>query len=67
MPLSYNWDLTVTATYVINEYAMYTAAGAIEMFLDIATLCLPIPVIWGLKISTSRKRVVSCVFLLGGL
>ncbi|MCJ1352868.1 MAG: hypothetical protein MMC33_002852 [Icmadophila ericetorum] len=66
LPISYNWNLTVTATYVINEYAMYTAAGAIEIVLDIATLCLPIPVIWILKISTQKKWIVSGVFLLGG-
>ena len=38
-----------------------------NMVIDIAILALPINVIRGLQMRTSRKVAVSCVFLLGGL
>ena len=65
LPLSVIW--TEKPGKVINQFAMYIATAAIEMFLDVITLAMPWPVIWMLRMDTSQKWAVSGIFMLGGL
>lgn len=65
-PIQKNWYPELPGT-TINEFAMYWSAAVTELFLDIATLILPWTIIWKLHLSTSRKWIVSGIFMLGGL
>ena len=65
-PLSYNWEDTNNGTS-INEFGMYDAAAATELFIDVVLLVLPWPMIWRLQMSTGRKLAVTGIFLLAGL
>ncbi len=65
-PISYNWFPQQPATS-IDEFAMYIAAASIELLLDVITLIMPLTVIWTLHLDTSRKWIVSGIFMLGGL
>ncbi|KAI0426420.1 hypothetical protein F5Y09DRAFT_318987 [Xylaria sp. FL1042] len=49
----------------INQNAFYLASAIINVFGDIAVLSLPLPIIWGLHASRSRKWSLSFLFLLG--
>ncbi|TGJ85314.1 hypothetical protein E0Z10_g3447 [Xylaria hypoxylon] len=49
----------------INQNAFYLASAIINVFGDIAVLSLPLPIIWGLQASRSRKWSLSFLFLLG--
>ncbi|KAI1430480.1 hypothetical protein GGR50DRAFT_237547 [Xylaria sp. CBS 124048] len=51
--------------HCINQVQFYLASGVINVIGDVAVLSLPLPVIWGLKTSTSRKWSLSFLFLLG--
>ena len=65
MPIDINW--TNGPGISINKYAMYTATAATETLLNIATLVFPWPIVWMLKIDGKYKRIVSGIFLLGGM
>ncbi|KAI8952326.1 hypothetical protein F4801DRAFT_225466 [Xylaria longipes] len=49
----------------IDQNAFYLASAIINVFGDVAVLSLPLPIIWNLQASTSRKWSLSFLFLLG--
>ncbi|KAI1180402.1 hypothetical protein F4777DRAFT_574163 [Nemania sp. FL0916] len=49
----------------INQNAFYLASAVINVVGDVAVLSLPLPIIWGLQASRSRKWSLSFLFLLG--
>jgi hypothetical protein len=49
----------------IDQNAFYLASAIINVFGDIAVLSLPLPIIWNLQASRSRKWSLSFLFLLG--
>ncbi|KAI0190560.1 hypothetical protein F4808DRAFT_444494 [Astrocystis sublimbata] len=44
---------------------MFIATAISNTLVDIAILCVPLPIVWRLKITTKQKIAVSGVFLLG--
>lgn len=50
-----------------DQNAFYTTSWVLNVVSDVAVLILPLPVIWGLQTSTSRKISLSVLFLLGAL
>jgi hypothetical protein len=51
----------------IHQNDFYLASAIINVFGDIAVLSLPLPIIWGLQASRSKKWSLSFLFLLGAL
>ncbi|KAJ8133028.1 hypothetical protein O1611_g594 [Lasiodiplodia mahajangana] len=51
--------------HCINQNAFYLASAIINVFGDIAVLSLPLPIIWNLQASRSKKWSLSFLFLLG--
>lgn len=41
--------------------------GSLNVATDVTTLCLPMPLLWRLKVSLERRLQVMSIFLLGGL
>ncbi|KAL4917132.1 hypothetical protein BDW62DRAFT_218351 [Aspergillus aurantiobrunneus] len=64
-PVHAQWQPWIPHTS-IHSKAFWIAMGAINVALDIAILCLPQPVVWGLKQTRKRKVLVSLVFAMGG-
>lgn len=62
-PVSQGW--TKPGLNTINEPAFLLSMGAINMVLDIVTVCLPLFVIRTLHMSLKRKWSVAGVFALG--
>ena len=46
---------------------IYYTCDAVDIFIDILTLCLPIPVIKNLHMSTKKKWNLVGIFMLGSL
>jgi hypothetical protein len=46
---------------------MFVVMGSLNVVTDIATLCLPMPLLWRLQISTERKLQLIGMFMVGGL
>ncbi|KAI0879243.1 hypothetical protein GGS24DRAFT_486711 [Hypoxylon argillaceum] len=51
--------------HCIDQNAFYLASAIINVFGDVAVLSLPLPIIWGLQASRSKKWSLSFLFLLG--
>ena len=66
VPPASQWEPAVKGKCV-NFTAVVLAAGVINVVTDFAILLLPMPVLWNLKVSGARKRMIICTFMLGGL
>ena len=64
-PISTNW--TGVGTMIMNEGAMYIASCVTDIILDIAVLCMPLPMIKSLNLSTKKKWNLVGIFWLGAL
>ncbi|KAF2845808.1 hypothetical protein T440DRAFT_258321 [Plenodomus tracheiphilus IPT5] len=62
-PISDWW--TLGKSYSINYGAFITSFAAIDLFLDIVILCLPVTVIRQLQINTRKKFLVIGIFWMG--
>ncbi|MCJ1246387.1 hypothetical protein MMC30_003594 [Trapelia coarctata] len=62
-PISDFWDQFGRTN--VSFGALSVTSSTLEVVLDIATLCLPLPVLRSLQISTRRKFYLLCVFWLG--
>lgn len=63
-PVGRNWDTTRTDTCGdVRSLELFSAV--FNMVLDLWVVFLPLPTIWGLKLSSNKKWAVSTSFLLG--
>lgn len=61
------WDKTITDGTCINSNALYLSGTIINLLSDLVIFYTPQSVIWGLKLSTSKKVGVSLIFAIGVL
>lgn len=66
-PVSVNWNPKQPGAHHGNIVVLFSFVGASDIVLDLIILCLPLPVIRGLHMSTKRKWLVAGIFWLGGL
>ena len=66
-PLNYTWDKTIPGGHCININAFYRWISLPNILTDLAMLILPIPLVWSLHTSTSRKIGLTITFLTGSL
>ena len=67
-PFSGLWNPELTFTSkCINLQSYYRAVASSNMALDIIILCMPLFMVWRLKLEASQKLMLSGIFALGGL
>ena len=66
LPIRADWQSSVPPKCV-NLKVELIILSPINAITDITILALPMPLIWRLHTTRSRKLQVSCTFLLGGL
>lgn len=67
-PLAYGWDKTIPGGRCRKQGTSRAFVLAIiNILTDLAILALPLPWLWNLQMSKSRKFTVLAIFLLGGL
>lgn len=66
-PIRFFWDKSVAGGHCVRQYEFYVAGGAITMISVVIAFFLPIPIIWGLKITTSKKWALVVAFSVGGV
>ncbi|EMR86668.1 putative integral membrane protein pth11- protein [Botrytis cinerea BcDW1] len=67
-PVASYWNTSpelIGTQFILDVPNLVIACAAVDIFLDIAVLSLPFPVIKGLHMPTEKKVYVSGVFLLG--
>ena len=63
-PLAYNWDQTVHGTCG-DRKSLELFIGVFNLLMDITTVALPLPVLWGLQMPVGRKIALSILFSMG--
>jgi len=66
-PISVNWIPRQPGGRHGNIVVLFSFIGASDILLDIIILCLPLPIIRHLHMSTQKKWLVAGIFWLGGL
>ena len=67
-PFSGLWNPEDTFTdKCIDLQAYYRAVASSNMALDVIILCMPLYMVWKLKLEASQKLMLSGIFALGGL
>lgn len=66
-PVQYYYNKDLDGHCMGHQTAFFQTMGSLALVEDVIILCLPIPVVWGLKITTRQKFAVTFVFSLGGL
>lgn len=66
LPISYRWDrFTGGGGSCGNEKSLDLFLGIFNLILDITAVVLPMPVLWGLKMSVRNKVMLSGMFGMG--
>lgn len=63
-PVHYYWNRTIPG-HCVNDIDFYIALAATNTLTDIILLVIPMPTVWALKVSRSKKLALSGVFVLG--
>ena len=66
-PARYLWDRTIPGGSCIPENALWIGSSVSSLLTDAAILCLPMPLIWKLRVTWRQRLAISGLFLLGGL
>lgn len=64
-PIAFYYDRTIPGGHCRNQAISGSINGGLSLLGDVLVLCLPIPVIWNLKINTRKKTGILGIFLLG--
>ena len=64
-PLAATWDPTLQGGVCGNQKAFEMYIGITNLFLDAATVVLPMPVLWGLHLPLNKKLALSGMFGMG--
>lgn len=65
-PVQRAWNPTVER-HCIGTTKFYYGDAIANLLMNVVILCLPLPLIWRLNITTHRKLAISGIFLLGSL
>lgn len=66
-PVQYYYDKDLNGHCMAHQREFFQCMGSLALIEDVFILCLPIPVVWRLKITMRQKFAVTFVFSLGGL
>ncbi|KAL8677059.1 MAG: hypothetical protein Q9186_006488 [Xanthomendoza sp. 1 TL-2023] len=64
-PVKGAWDISVPRDQCFSLRTWLIATNVPNIIIDFSIICLPIPLVWKLKLSTERKIGLTGVFLLG--
>lgn len=64
-PFAYNWDKHIIGGRCGNSSAYYLSTAIVNFLIDVAIVALPLPILWGLQMKTSRKIALTAIFSLG--
>ncbi|KAJ5618247.1 hypothetical protein N7528_006890 [Penicillium herquei] len=64
-PIQKNWDVTLVGGHCGNSTLMDLLTAIINMLLDLGIVIIPLPQLWNLQLSRTRKMMLSGIFSLG--
>ncbi|KAI1134209.1 hypothetical protein F5Y05DRAFT_422792 [Hypoxylon sp. FL0543] len=64
-PVAYNWDKTIPGGECHHQILAYLIAGSTNLIIDAWVVALPMPMLFGLRMSLLKKLGVASMFSLG--
>ena len=64
-PVAFNWDVTIKGGTCANQKLADLTIGIVNILLDVCTVALPMPTLWGLHLTTKKKVMLCGIFSLG--
>ncbi|KAF4635106.1 hypothetical protein G7Y89_g2996 [Cudoniella acicularis] len=64
-PLAMNWDPFTPGGHCANQTVAFIVIGVLDLIIDVAVFVLPLPMIYGLKVSNGKKVALFGIFGLG--
>lgn len=64
-PVAYFWNRTIPGGECWNFQYVIVAMAAVDFFTGVIILSLPIPILWGLHMSTVKKIAIGGLFVIG--
>ena len=65
-PIHKAWDYDLPSGSCIRDYDIFLAQSIPTVILDVAALCLPMPLVWKLQLPQNEKFAFMGMFLMGG-
>ena len=66
-PLAFYWDKSIEGGTCLNNSATSLSVSIINLVLDLIVVALPMPMLWGLQVTTSKTMGLTAVFGIGGV
>lgn len=66
-PFAFNWDKTIPDGYCGNANLGILLVAFFNLATDLLLFSLPVPILWGLQVSTKKRRGLIMTFCLGVL
>lgn len=66
-PVHAYWVKLGQAPYCMNIAKLFLGYELTNLFLDVFTLCIPLPIVWQLNLPLSKRVGLVGIFFLGGL
>ena len=66
-PLTYTWNKSITGGHCFNQELWYQLGNVPNVTADVAILVLPMPTIWTIKASRTRRAGIAIVCLMGSM
>ena len=64
-PLEFNWNRAAPGGSCGNQMGANMAIGIINIIIDVIIVCLPMPLVWSLKMAKGKKVALSLIFGMG--
>ena len=66
-PLAFYWDKSIEGGTCLNNSVNNVVVSFINLVLDLIVVALPMPMLWGLQMPTSKKIGLTAIFGIGGV
>lgn len=66
-PVHAYWDMLAMAPYCIDSPRLLLGYEMTNLFLDVVILCIPVAILRGVQLESSKKMGILAIFLLGAL
>lgn len=63
-PFAYNWDHSIKGACG-DQRSLDLFLGIFNLLIDVTTVVLPLPILWGLQLPPSKKFILSGMFSMG--
>ena len=63
-PFAFLWDRSINGSCG-NQKSFDLFIGVVNLLMDVTTVALPMPVLWGLQTRTKKKLIVAGIFSMG--